>query len=130
MDTRTNKPLRYRQIHLDFHTSEHIADVGAAFDPDVFAETMKSAHVDSVTIFAKCHHGWSYYPTNIGTPHPNLKRTDLMGDMLRALAARDIVAPIYITVQWDELSSRVHPEWRALSAGNSFSRARDRKSVV
>ncbi len=24
MPARTNKPLRYRQIHLDFHTSEHI----------------------------------------------------------------------------------------------------------
>lgn len=123
MVSRTNLPLRFRQIHLDFHTSEHIAGVGAAFDPVVFADTMAAAHVDSVTIFAKCHHGWSYYPTKVGTPHPHLERADLMGDMLRALAARDIVAPVYITVQWDELSARIHPEWRALSASNSFSRA-------
>lgn len=124
MNIRTNAPLRFRQIHLDFHTSEHIAGVGAAFDPDLFADTMVSAHINSVTIFAKCHHGWSYYPTKVGTPHPHLERADLMGDMLRALAARDIVAPIYITVQWDELSARRHPEWRALNARNSFSRAR------
>lgn len=124
MNNRNNTPLRYRQIHLDFHTSEHIAGVGAAFEPDVFADTLAAAHVDSVTIFAKCHHGWSYYPTRVGTPHPHLARADLMGDMLRALAARNIVAPIYITVQWDELSARRHPEWRALSASNSFSRAR------
>ncbi len=25
--------LPYRQIHLDFHTSEHIAGIGADFDP-------------------------------------------------------------------------------------------------
>lgn len=112
----TNKPLRYRQIHLDFHTSEHIPGIGSAFDPDVFAGTFKAANVDSVTIFAKCHHGWSYYPTKVGAPHPNLARPDLMGDMLKAFAAADIEAPIYISVQWDERNARLHPEWRVRSA--------------
>lgn len=115
----TSKPLRYRQIHLDFHTSEHIRGIGAAFDPDAFVGALKAANVDSVTIFAKCHHGWSYYPTNVGAPHPNLARPDLMGDMVRALAAADIEAPIYITVQWDERNARLHPEWRVRSANKS-----------
>ena len=50
--------LRFRQMHLDFHTSESIPDVGAKFDPDEFAETLKWAHVNSVTCFARCHHIW------------------------------------------------------------------------
>lgn len=112
----TNKPLRYRQIHLDFHTSEHIAGIGAAFDADDFVATLKAAHVDSITIFAKCHHGWSYYPTKVGAPHPNLARPDLMGDMLKALDAADIEAPIYISVQWDERNARLHPEWLVKAA--------------
>ena len=112
----TNKPLRYRQIHLDFHTSEHIPGIGAAFDPDDFVATLKAAHVDSITIFAKCHHGWSYYPTKVGAPHPQLSRPDLMGDMVKALSAADIECPIYISVQWDERNARIHPEWRARSA--------------
>ena len=112
----TNRPLRYRQIHLDFHTSEHIPDVGVAFDPDDFVATFKAAKVDSVTIFAKCHHGWSYYPTEVGEPHPNLSRPDLLGDMVAALSAADIDCPIYISVQWDERNARLHPEWRARSA--------------
>ncbi|UXN73261.1 alpha-L-fucosidase [Devosia sp. A8/3-2] len=112
----TNKPIRYRQIHLDFHTSEHIPGIGAAFDPDDFVATFKAANVDSVTIFAKCHHGWSYYPSKVGAPHPNLARPDLMGDMVKALAAADIEAPIYISVQWDERNARLHPEWRVRSA--------------
>jgi len=29
--------LRFRQVHLDFHTSEAIADVGAAFDAEEFS---------------------------------------------------------------------------------------------
>jgi hypothetical protein len=115
MPARTNKPLRYRQIHLDFHTSEHIPGIGSAFDADDFVGTLKAAHVDSVTIFAKCHHGWSYYPTTAGAPHPQLTR-DLMGDMVKALNQADIECPIYISVQWDERNARLHPEWRARSA--------------
>ena len=120
MPVRTNKPLRYRQIHLDFHTSEHIPAIGAQFDPVDFVSTLKKAHVDSITIFAKCHHGWSYYPTKVGKPHPQLARPDLMGDMVEAVSAADIEAPIYISVQWDELTAREHPEWRAMSATNRF----------
>ncbi len=116
------KPLRYRQIHLDFHTSEHIPNVGAEFDPEDFVATLKAAHVDSITVFAKCHHGWSYYPTEVGHPHPNLARADLLGEMVKALAAANIDYPIYITVQWDELSARAHPEWRVLSASNHYYR--------
>jgi hypothetical protein len=119
MRRRSIKPLRYRQIHLDFHTSEHIPAVGAEFDPVEFVDAFKAANVDSVTVFAKCHHGWSYYPTKVGKPHPNLSRPDLLGDMVKALADADIESPIYISVQWDELSAREHPEWRVMRATNS-----------
>ncbi|EEF23812.1 conserved hypothetical protein, partial [Ricinus communis] len=119
----TNKPLRYRQIHLDFHTSEHIPGIGSDFDPEAFVSTLKAAHVDSITIFAKCHHGWSYYPTKVGKPHPHLARPDLLGDMVKALSAADIESPIYISVQWDELTAREHPEWRAMSASNRYQHA-------
>jgi hypothetical protein len=123
MPVSTNKPLRYRQIHLDFHTSEHIPGVGAAFDADEFVSTLRKASVDSITIFAKCHHGWSYYPTKVGAPHPQLARPDLMGDMVTALNAADIQCPVYISVQWDERNARIHPEWRVMSATNDYHRA-------
>jgi len=111
----SGKPLRYRQVHLDFHTSEHIPHVGAQFDARQFVATLTSAHVDSITIFAKCHHGWSYYPSAVGAPHPQLERADLLGEMVDALNAADIECPIYISVQWDERTARQHPEWRAVS---------------
>ncbi|MFM7582116.1 MAG: hypothetical protein ACKO9F_05235, partial [Caldilinea sp.] len=59
--------LPYREIHLDFHTSEEIPAIGADFDPDEFAETLVNAHVNSITCFARCHHGWIYYDTAL---HP------------------------------------------------------------
>ncbi|MDR5758783.1 beta-galactosidase trimerization domain-containing protein [Caballeronia sp. LZ035] len=109
-------PLRYRHIHLDFHTSEHIPRVGEAFDAADFIATLKQANVDSITVFAKCHHGWSYYPTRVGRVHPNLVRPDLLGEMIAALKEADIESPVYLTVQWDEQTAREHPEWRVRRA--------------
>jgi len=68
-----------RQVHLDFHTSEFIPDVGARFLKKQWQGALKHGRVNSINIFAKCHHGWSYYPTRVGHVHPNLKVRDLMG---------------------------------------------------
>jgi hypothetical protein len=104
------KLLRARQVHLDFHTSEHIADVGKQFSEKQFQKALKLGHVNSVTIFAKCHHSWSYYPTKAGMVHPTLK-TDLMGRQIKAAHAIGVRAPIYITVGWSETDALQHPEW-------------------
>jgi len=106
--------LPFRQIHLDFHTSPHIPDVGVDFDPEEFVRTLQAAHVNSITVFAKCHHGYSYYPSKVGTPHPGLQR-DLLGEAATALKRAGIRVPVYITVVWDELAWANHPEWRQIS---------------
>jgi hypothetical protein len=111
--------LRFRQIHLDFHTSEHIPDVGIDFDAEEFVNTLKYGNVDSVTLFARCHHGWCYYPSKIGKSHPNLKRPDLLGEMIVACRNADIATPVYLSVQWDELIAREQPGWRVMNADNS-----------
>lgn len=108
--------LRYRQIHLDFHTSEHIPEVGNEFDPEQFVSTLISGNVDSVTLFARGHHGWVYYPSKVAAPHPNLKQPDLLGEMIQACRKQDINTPVYITVQWDEKTAREHPGWRVMKA--------------
>ncbi len=106
--------LRQRQIHLDFHTGPRIPDVGADFDAAAFAQTMKAAHANSVTVFAKCHHGHLYYATDHPARHPNLKPgLDLTGEQVRALHAQGIRAPIYISVLLDECAADAYPEWVA-----------------
>ena len=110
--------LRFRQIHLDFHTSEHIPDVGSQFDAEEFAETLEKARVDSITCFARCHHGWLYYdskrfPERI---HPHLVNRDLLKGQIEACHRRGIRVPIYVTVQWDYYTAREHPEWRIITA--------------
>jgi hypothetical protein len=105
--------LPFRQVHLDFHTSPYIPDIGSDFDAEEFVRTLQAAHVNSITVFARCHHGYSYYPTKVGTPHPHLKR-DLLGDMIEACHKAGIRVPIYTTLVWDELAWATHPEWRQL----------------
>lgn len=107
--------LRFRQVHLDFHTSEHIANVGADFDPEEFASTLKKAHVNSVTCFARCHHGWIYFDTKLFPErrHPHLVR-NLLKEQIEACHKRDIKVPIYTTVQWDHYTANEHPEWLVL----------------
>ncbi|MDR1438625.1 MAG: beta-galactosidase trimerization domain-containing protein, partial [Clostridiales bacterium] len=102
-----------RQIHLDFHTSEHIPRVGAEFDAAAFARTVRQAHVASVTVFARCHHGWLYYPSRLFPElvHPQLANKNLLIEQVRALHAEGVAAPVYITVQWDYQSAVSRPEW-------------------
>jgi len=106
--------IPYRQIHLDFHTSPVTYDVGKDFDTDDFAQTLKDAHVNSINIFAKCHHGMCYYPTKAGVVHPALK-FDLLGSMIKSLHACNIQCPVYYPLGWEE-NAALHEDWLELGS--------------
>ena len=109
--------LRFRQIHLDFHTSESIESIGSDFDPNEFAETLTKANVNSVTCFARCHHGWLYFDSKAfpERKHPHQQK-ELLPLQIEACHRRGIRVPIYITVQWDHYTATRHPEWVAHDA--------------
>src|SRR5688500_3686339 len=66
--------IPFRQVHLDFHTSEKIPGVGSEFDANQFVETLKRAAVNSITLFSRCHHGMIYHDTRFThLRHPGLK---------------------------------------------------------
>jgi hypothetical protein len=111
--------LRFRQVHLDFHTSPLIPGIGSRFDAKKFAQAFKDAWVDSVTVFSKCHHGLSYHPTKIGKQHPHLD-FDLLRAQIDALHAVGINAPVYLTATWDEYAAHTHPEWRIVSPDGAY----------
>lgn len=112
MDYRT---FPKRMVHLDFHTGPAVPDVGARFDPVAFAETFDRARVDSVTVFAKDHHGHLFYDTDRPERHPGLPRDlDLLGAQIEALHSVGIRAPVYLSIMCDEWAANQHPEWIAL----------------
>ena len=111
--------LRFRQIHLDFHTSPHIDGVGADFDKRAWQETLRRGHVNSITCFSKCHHGWSYHPTRVGRRHPHLA-FDLLRAQFDACKEIDVNVPVYLSAGVDNVASHEHPEWREVSADGQY----------
>ena len=101
--------MRFRQVHLDFHTSEHIPAVGGRFDKAQFQQMLKEGHVDSITVFSKCHHGWSYHPTRTNEMHPTLT-FDLLKAQIEACHEIGVNAPGYISAGYDEKYARLHPD--------------------
>ncbi len=113
-----------RQVHLDFHTSPLIKGIGSKFSKEQFQSALKKGNVQSITVFAKCHHGYCYYPTKVGTMHPELD-FDLLGEMIDAAHEIGVRAPIYITAGWSEYDAETHPEWMAKRPDGSFDTAYD-----
>lgn len=111
--------LTPRQVHLDFHTSEHIPGVGNRFSAENFKQALREGELTSITVFAKCHHGLCYYPTEVGTMHPTLK-FDLLGEQIKAAHEIGVKAPIYITAGWSVLDAEAHPEWIARKKDGSI----------
>ncbi|OMF30758.1 beta-galactosidase [Paenibacillus sp. FSL H8-0548] len=119
----TVNEVRFRQIHLDFHTSELIEGIGSGFDAKQFAKTLDDARVDSINLFVRCHHGMIYYdskkfPERV---HPHLKSRDMLKQQVEACRARGIHVNLYVTVRWDVYSYNEHPEWVAIDAEGRYS---------
>jgi len=111
--------LPFRQVHLDFHTSPHIPGIGGKFDKARWQETLREARVNSVTLFSKCHHGWSYHPTQTGKVHPHLN-FDLLRAQYDACKEMGIAAPIYLSAGVDNVAGTEHPEWREMDAEGTY----------
>ena len=114
--------MRFRQVHLDFHTSGFIPGIGAEFNKKQFQNALKEGYVDSITVFAKCHHGWSYHPTKVNQMHPNLS-FDLLGAQMEACREINVKTPVYISAGFDEKEAVRHPEWLVRQPDESLSEA-------
>jgi len=112
----------FRQIHMDFHTHGRLENVGKQFDPEEFAQTLKRAHVNSVTCFARCHHGWVYYDSKLFPEriHPHLANHNLLAEQIEACHRGGLRVPVYTTIQWDDETARLHPEWRVVTPEGKF----------
>jgi hypothetical protein len=106
--------LRFRQVHLDFHTSPMIPGIGKAFDKKLWQERLKMAHVDSITCFSSCHHGWSYHPTKVGAMHPGLD-FNLLRAEIDACHEIDVKVPIYLTAGINNRLAELQPGWREVN---------------
>lgn len=102
--------MNFRQVHLDFHTSGKIPGIGSSFSKAQFQKALKTGHVNSVTVFSKCHHGWAYHPSKANQIHPGLD-FDLLGAQIEAAHEIGVRTPVYLSAGFDEKMALRHPEW-------------------
>lgn len=108
--------LPFRQVHLDFHTSECMPDVGSEFSEENFRQALQDGHIDSITLFSKCHHGWSYHPTKVNKMHPTLS-TNLLGRQLAVCEELGVRTQIYISAGLDERKAVEYPQFCSQARG-------------
>lgn len=113
IESKSENGMPFRQVHLDFHTSEDVEGIGKNFDAAEFVNTLKKAHVNSITCFGRCHHGHLYYeskkfPERV---HPHLVEKRLLEKQITACHENGIRVPVYLTVQLDHYTAMRRPEW-------------------
>ncbi len=111
--------LRFRQVHLDFHTSPKIPEIGAKFDRAQWQEALRTGHVNSITCFSKCHHGWSYHPTSVGKMHPHLG-FDLLRAQMDASREIGVNVPVYLSAGLDNAMAEERPDWREITVEGCY----------
>jgi hypothetical protein len=94
---------------FDFH-SHGACRIGAQPQPDDLAIRLRDGGVNEVTFHAKCHVGYSYYPTRIATPHPRL-HGDPLGALIAACKRQGLHVNAYMSFGIDGVAARAHPDW-------------------
>jgi len=101
---------RKRKVHLDMHLPEDAPHMFANFDAELYVRTLVDAHVNSVTIFAHCHHGNCYYDTEVGHKHSKLG-FDYVREVAAECRRRDVAVLAYVSCAWNHRAGQEHPEW-------------------
>lgn len=104
-----------RMIHIDFHNMPGIRNFGDHFDAERFAHRLKGARVERVNIFAQCNIGFSYYPTKVGTPYPNMKQ-DMFGELASACKTQGIEVVAYVNAGVNHELARRHYDFCRVNA--------------
>jgi hypothetical protein len=94
---------------FDFHSHKAVS-IGARLEADAVAGQLADHGVQEVTYHAKCHVGYSYYPTRVATPHPRL-HGDPFGALVDASKSRGLAVFAYVSLGIDGVAGRLHPEW-------------------
>lgn len=92
----------FRQLCYDYNwPGRTLADLPKKFtrsDPVELAEFSRKLNLDAVLLLAVPHHGYTTYPSGVGTPFPALVGKDWYGQCIKELHQRNISVFGYITL--------------------------------
>lgn len=118
----------YSRLLIDSHITDIDPSFMAKFDPKEYVRMVKLSGVESSMVYACCHNGNCYYPTNVGHMHANLKGRDVFGEIVDLMNRNDILPIAYHTVVFDNRSVFDHPEWSVRNVHGSTCGGRYRYS--
>lgn len=87
----------YRKLFFDYHNHSGNWGLAENFNAGKWAEQLKAADAQGVSVFAKCAQGLRYYRKgNIGWVHPEMPAgLDMLGEQIDACHKRDIKVIAY-----------------------------------
>ncbi len=98
-----------RKVHLDMHLPEDAPGMFTNFDPVAYVKTLRDADVNSVALFAHCHHGNCYFDTKVGHKHVHLQ-ADYLRELAEECRRHDIATTAYVSCNWNARGQE-HPDW-------------------
>jgi hypothetical protein len=111
---------RYKDTYSVLMIDQHFPDAPYItfdrFDAREQVAKCVEAHVDSLHITTKCHHGYYYYDTKIGVKHPALGGRDQVRELVEAAQEAGLEAVAYTCIQFDNNAVWRHPEWSTITS--------------
>ncbi|MEA3402114.1 MAG: alpha-amylase family protein [Armatimonadota bacterium] len=101
---------RKRKVHLDMHLPQDAPHMFERFDAAEYVSTLVEANVNSVTVFAHCHHGNCYYNTAVGHKHSRLD-FDYLREVATECRRQGVAVLAYISCAWNHRAGEEHSEW-------------------
>lgn len=108
----------YRKLFFDYHNHKANWGLASRFNAAEWAENLKNADVEAVSVFAKCAQGWRYYRKGeISWVHPEMPEgLDMLCMQVEECHKRGIRAIAYYHNFGSENLEKLHPEWLAVNA--------------
>ncbi len=117
-----------REAFVDYHNGAVARDLMRNFSAERYVDTMIRSGANRAAVFFKCHHGFAYYPTQVGAPHPHLKG-DFSGSIARECQKRGLPVVAYYNTTRDGVAFDANPDWRQTKRDGTFSVNRHIKHV-
>ncbi|MEQ8846758.1 alpha-amylase family protein [Botrimarina sp.] len=97
------------------HCPDWDESILSRFDAEEIVARVVNSGADALYFFAKDTYGNTYYPSQIGKPHPALDGRDFVAEVLDEGRKHGLPIVIYCSVIWDNHAAEQHPEWRMLA---------------
>ena len=113
----------YRRHLCDMHIEDWDERFLSEFDPEVYFQNLKRAHVDAAMIYLQSHVGICNFPTREGRMHRAfVGREGTMAELIGKCHANDIRVAGYYSLTHDNEVYDAHPDWRMLDENGQSKR--------